>query len=336
MYAEQENYIFRGTIYDNDTKLPVQNVNVYLDGTRIGTTTDTSGKFELTVSDIIYTSLVFSHVSYKQFIIYNPYSEPSDTIFMTPKEYELNSVNIVVRKDPFSRAQKMKVFKKQFLGTGKAGKSCTIENEDDIHLFYNMGTRTLSASSEKPLFIKNKYLDYDLSFELLTFDVIFLENKMKNESVKALDFYGTAFFSDNHPADEKIKKRREEMYRKSDLYFFKNFVNNTLKESKFVIFSKGKKINPLDYFTIQDTLSMKKVSFKIEESKVPLAHYEDVIGSIGVVYNKKLRTNLMFKTDTFIVDAFGYTNLVGKIVFSGVMGNQRVGNMLPIDYLPDE
>jgi hypothetical protein len=319
----------------------VQNVNVYLDGTRIGTTTDASGKFELTVSDIIYTSLVFSHVSYKQFTISDPYNNPPDTIFLIHREYELGSVEVTAKKDPFTREEKMKAFKEQFLGTDKAGKSCIIENEDDIYLYYNTETNSLSARSKKPLLIKNKYLGYELSYELLTFNLTFnwkiISEKMGSESLRTLQFYGTAFFSDNNPDSKKIKRRREKIYQKSVLFFFKSLVNNTLKESKFMLFSNGMMINHLDCFEIQDTLSLKKVNLVPEKLVIPkISPYDDVTGSIGVLYDKKERTNVLFRTDSFMIDNFGYTYMKNKIVFSGGMGDMRVGNMLPIDYLPDE
>jgi hypothetical protein len=316
----------------------VKSVSVYLAGTQIGTRTDAKGKYELIVSDIINTSLVFSHISYEQLILLDPYKNLPDTISLISKDHNLKPVEVVKRRDPYQRAEKMRAFRRQFLGTDNAGKSCTIANEDDIHLFYDVDTKTLSVSSETPLIIENKYLAYDLYFELLNFDVTYMFHTLSDEWVTKCKFYGTVFFSDQYPDDKKIQRRRKEVYQKSELCFFKNFVNNTLEESKFIIFSNGAAINPLDYFTIQDTLSLKVVSYEPGTLARPLSIYydDDITGSIGVVHNKKERTSILFRTDFFIVDRFGYTNTEDNMFFSGEMGQQRIGNMLPIDYLPDE
>jgi hypothetical protein len=336
LFAEQKKYTFCGTLYDNETGLPVSNVNVFLDGTQIGTATDANGKFELNVPNAIHTSLVFSHISYIQLSFPDPYKDLPDTIFLTPKVQELSPVDIIDRRDPFTRAEKMKTFKEQFLGMDVAGKACTIKNENDIYLIYNTDTKTLSANSKHPLLIENEYLAYNIRFELLTFSVTFVDYTLHNTSVSKFLFYGTAFFS-NRLGDKEIERRREKIYQGSDLCFFKNFVNNTLKKSKFEVFNQGVPIDLRDYFTIQDTLSVKKVTIKPKKLEIPPSnYYQDVTGKISVLYNKKLSSYILFRTDSFMVDNFGYINMVDKIVFYGWFGQQRVGNMLPIDYHQDE
>ncbi|MDR2038795.1 MAG: carboxypeptidase-like regulatory domain-containing protein [Bacteroidales bacterium] len=145
--------IFSGYLYDLKTGLPISNVEVYFDGTLFHTTTDASGKFELYVGTRINTNLIFRHSSYQLKSISNPYEEGLGKIYL---EKKVDPIWKVTQADLFSREQKIKVFREQFLGTDKAGKSCKILNEDDIHFFYDSDTKNLSAVSNQPLIIENK------------------------------------------------------------------------------------------------------------------------------------------------------------------------------------
>jgi len=322
-------------------------VSVYLNGTSIHTTTDASGNFELSVNEKINTDLIISRISYHMVSIPNPFDGIPDIIYLTEKDNTLDE--IVVVSDGLSRKKKLKMFKEQFLGADKDGKSCVILNEDDIDLFYNAKIRRLSASSENPIIIENKNLGYRIQFSLINFYVDYAERTLftlaslneftlasLNEFTLASLTEGTTSFMDLKPNDKKYKARRDNVYYKSSVCFFKNFINNTLADSKFRILNDRDDIDIEEYFEMIGTPSLKRVSILPDTDIKKLVIMDDLppYATINILYNDKDLSRLVFVTDTFLVDRYGNTSHVNKLLFSGHMGDQRVGNMLPLDYKP--
>jgi len=368
--------VITGVVCDKATNLPIPNVYVYLDGTTINTITDASGKFELRTISVLNTKLVLHHLSYQTAIIDNPFRGLSDTLYVEKRVNRMREV--VVTGARFTREQKMKAFREQFLGLSKAGKSCTILNEDDIQLIIDSQKRKLLASSDKPIVVVNDYLRYQITFILVDFwvqygiggnRIVSLDNDYATRSFIAV----TTSFTDLSPDSRKIKKRRDNVYENSSNYFFKSLTNDALEDNNFIVFGKEKSvafmipINYREYFSIKDTLSQKLISIipkteintndtfptvsynfparidSLTKKNVPNTTNNKTImwdadpkplGKIAVLRLKKIQSDIYFMTDSFLVDRYGNTNNIDKISFSGQMGKNRAGDMLPIDYEP--
>ena len=171
--------ILRGAIYDAATKKPVSDAFVYLDGTSISTVTNASGQFEIKIFGVINTQLIVSHLSYNSFIVPDPFQEIPEAIYLQTKETQLSET--VITADRFSRAQKIKAFKEQFLGNSKAGASCEIVNEDEIMVLYDLDTQTLTAFSDKPIIVVNHFLGYRILFTLVEFKAVFAGGKIERD-----------------------------------------------------------------------------------------------------------------------------------------------------------
>jgi len=107
----------KGIVCDKDTKEPIPYVYVYLDGTSVNTLTDTLGRFRLETKSMINTKLVLLQVAYETYIIDQPFKELPDTLFLTEKVTSLGEVEVAAsgKPDPFTRDQKMRAFREQFL-----------------------------------------------------------------------------------------------------------------------------------------------------------------------------------------------------------------------------
>jgi hypothetical protein len=57
--------------------------------------------------------------------------------------------------------------------------------------------------------------------------------------------------------------------------------------------------------------------------------------SFNILYNNREQSKINFKINEFQVDEFGNFFPVDKIEFSGDISEKRVGDMLPIDYIPN-
>lgn len=343
-----------GKVIDAKTRQPIAKVSVYLNGTSVHTMTDDDGMFAFSTDKIINTDLIISHVAYNMVSIPNPYDNIPDVIYLSKKENLLNEVVVVADKS--MRKEYLKAFRIHFLGDTKAGKSCKILNEDDIYLHYDQDENRLIASADNPVVIHNKYLEYTVNFTIVDFYIEYSSNpfeKSKGGSVglpKGITFFdvvsgtydngkvsirGTTSFSDLAPNHKKVKKRRTDVYKNSSIAFFKALVTNSLKEAKFRVFNKGMEIDPTNYFYVDDSPSVKKVVLirNTDIQKDPEGSFKAII---NILYDKKEQSVLGFQTDSFLVDEYGNINRIDKILFSGEMGRQRIGDMLPLNYEPEK
>jgi hypothetical protein len=327
--------VITGVVCDIATRQPVADVRVYLDGTSIGTFTNASGKFELRTMAVVNTKLVLHHLSYKIAIVDHPFAGIPDTLYIEERVRVMHEV--VVQADRFTREQKVKAFREQFLGMTRAGKSSTILNEDDIRLVVDMQKRRLLASSEKPIVVANDFLGYKVFFTLVDFwaqygfSMVSLDSRYVQHSFFAV----TSSFTDMAPDSKRVKRRRDNVYKKSSGYFFKSLASDSLTENRFMIFNKMQPVNPGDYFAVKDTLSQKMVSIipntDISKEKAFYAGPK-LSGVVSVLYRRAVQSDIYFMTDSFLVDRYGNVSAFDKITFSGQMGKHRAGNMLPVDY----
>ena len=260
-------------VYDKETKQPVPDVHVYFDGTTVYAITNNSGKFELPVfmvKNMINPKLVLQHVAYQTVIIENPLDNLPEKIYLEECQFSLNEVSIV-HEQRFSRKQMLKTFKEQFLGETRAGKSCKMLNEDDIRIWYNSQTKTLSASAEHPIVVINEYLGYRMSFMLTEIFVEYYHLTLSSKRIKRTFYKMTSLYSDLYPNNKTINRRRETAYENSRAYFFKNFSNNSLTEAGFRTYKVGSyfpgkitrfRIDNIqhDFYVIKDTLMQKMIT----------------------------------------------------------------------------
>jgi hypothetical protein len=354
----------QGVVCDQETRKPVADVHVYLDGTSIHTITDKSGKFELNAKKLLLnTHLVLKHVSYELALIPNPFWSGIDTLFL--KE-ELNPIEeVVIRTDRFSRKQKLKAFREQFLGNTRGGKACKILNEKDIQLVYHPNSRTLSAYADHPVIVRNSYLGYEIEFQLDEFRIMYSnDNTLESDYAKSVSLMGPRSFKDLSPENSIIKKRRDLSYQTSPRNFFHHLANQTLSTAGFKLYyeteskqeipdslknkSSGTLLTllgsnaklktsvefpPDSCFIVKDISPLKTIILNpdFEFTQEDTGIEEKVYADIKILHND-LWSRTFFLTDSFMVDPYGNTDRIKKIIFSWRYQWYRVGEMLPLDY----
>ena len=333
--------ILTGLVYDKHTNQPVYGAYVYLDGTSIVDLTDESGKFTLDVKQVINTRLVLRHLAYHTVIIETPFTHIPDTIYM---EEQMNMLGeVIFRADPFSRTQKLRAFREQFLGTTESGRACRIVNEDDIRIWFNTATNTLMASSEQPIEVINAYLGYRIFFTVESFETEYSGVTLNSNRIENVYYSVMTLFTDLNPYDERIKMRRDKIYEESSVNFFKGLAygSNTERTPYFTVSKNGFPIDPYLFFTIKDTLSLKMIY--IPDSTVEESSLDDSLFSINVSYRSRegssnryvwSHSTISFFTNTLFVDLYGNIDQGDKIVFTGMMSLRRAGDMLPLEYEP--
>ncbi|WP_243473621.1 carboxypeptidase-like regulatory domain-containing protein [Winogradskyella sp. MH6] len=310
-----------GIILDASTSKPLETVAVYFDNTTIGTTTDGEGKFSISYSDAIQSSLVISYLGYEKVIIEDYRAKNDITIKLKPTDVSLDEVFIDF-DDGLTRKQKLRLFRKEFLGSSKYGKSCKILNEKDIVLRYDKKRKTLYANADVPIIIKNKVLQYEISFDMIDFEAIYRYVNLKQQDF-ALDrvaYAGTSYYKNLEKADKKRTKRaREKVYEGSVQHFMRSLFHKSLKKEGYEIYNKGFKVDEYKYFKIEekDSSGLKEVSLKQK---------------VSILYDRKEQSDINVYVDSFFLDAYGNYSAIKGVYFNGAMGSQRMGDTLPLDY----
>ena len=327
--------VFEGTVYDAKTREMIPGVAVYLNRTSIYTTSDKDGNFKLVIDRNINTELVFSHLSYETLVIAHPFDFSQKSFLLKEKVSTLDEVKIVADRVWFSREQMMGVFKEQFLGESAAGKSCIILNEEDIVLNYDRTNRMLKGHSIQPILIENKYFAYHIIFDLHSFSIQYTGNTLSMDRATKVSFKGTSSYIDQSPYNIMFKNRRDEIYLRSQQYFWKNFVANTLREAKFILYNRLARIEQSRYFVTVNTPSQKSVLI-IPDTNIRRSHdsveEERIYGVIGILCNSRFRSEVVFLTSNFSVDEFGNPDAIDNLIYFGDMGKHRLGDMLPLNY----
>ncbi len=310
-----------GRVIDKVSQEPVETVAVYFDNTTIGTTTNENGEFSIAYTDAVQSTLVISYLGYEKVFITDYRNRNNVTIELTEATNSLDEVYIEY-DDGLTRRQKLRLFRKEFLGTSEFGKSCKILNEDDLILKYDKMSKSLYASSKVPLRILNKALQYEVAFDIIDFEVIYryIDLNTRTFTANSVSYFGTNFYKNLKDSKEKKTiKNRASAYKGSVQHFMRSLFNENIREEGYAIYHDKFRVEEWDYFTIEPVIDS---DFK----KVTLSD------KVSILFNKKAQSELVQDISEFFVDTYGnYTPIIG-LYFGGAMGSQRVGDTVPSDY----
>lgn len=335
-----------GIVLDKNTNTPIETASVYFDNTTIGTTTNSKGEFQIDNEHNIKSPLIISFIGYKKVILNTINYNKSYTILLEEENYSLDEV--VVTNDDWSRALKLEEFRKHFLGTSKNAKSCTILNEDDIILRYNKQSKQLTAAAKRPLLIKNKNLQYLITYDLQEFFIEYSYVRGEEERVYRYTFSaGTSFFKKTESEDNsKIKRRRANAFKGSTLHFMRALVQQKLKDKKYQLFDGSFQTQPEKFITITPIDSLNVYLLNVIPDPEIIAHrknnptisFNNTVPpkSLNVLYKRNKQSIFKPNQFEFIVDKNGNHFPPNAVIFSGDLGEQRLGDTFPLDYTLEE
>lgn len=320
-----------GVIIDNKTKQPIEGASVYFDNTTIGTISNRNGEFTLSYNASINTPLVISFLGYEKQQIKDYKTKEKLNIHLIEEINSLNEV-LLYAKDKVPRADKLQLFKNFFIGHSKNAQSCEILNESDLYFRLDRSDSTLMAYSDKPIIIKNNKLEYLIKYDLQDFRVkCAIYDMHGKERLYPHSFYysGTAFFKDEKESTRnKILNRREDVYKGSVLHFMRAMLKDSLHLEGYKLLYNKEEIKPMNFISIYPTNNpeIKKVRF-----------FKPLFVSYKSNEKDKNQGSMVEPTSTyFYLNNYGNYFPINALTFSGHMGFMRMGDALPLDYVPKE
>ncbi|GAB4237048.1 MAG: hypothetical protein Tsb0034_11980 [Ekhidna sp.] len=224
-----------GKVLDENGKA-LSSVNIFLDGTSIGTTSDIDGNYKLESIPPGLYDIVFSHIGYENAVYQISEYNGGSRIQRHQMEIDLGNlqeVEVVSNRIDNSSSNWLihyQIFKQELLGTSKNAAECVIENPEALSFSFDDTSGTLRAFTSAPLVIRNDALGYRISYYLESF----------RKSGDDLRYRGRISFRNLAPLNKqerrKWKRNREENYNGSFSHFKKSLLRNELKKEGFRIY----------------------------------------------------------------------------------------------------
>jgi CarboxypepD_reg-like domain len=333
-----------GKVLANVSGEPLVGVSVYINNSTIGTTTNENGIFELQQIVPGTYEIIVSHIGYEP-LLHRVEIKAANLKFIFRLEAKVEQMrNILVMSDE-KRRKMMTIFKEQFLGITVAGEKCSIENEREIMFEPGNGKSDIYAFADQPLIVINRELGYRILFDLQEFYL--------DQSTGRTFFYGYSKYEDLEKGNtEKYRKKRRQYYMGSTMHFYHSLFEGKAKENQFRVIQIITYSNNIERYV--DTLKNDPKNF-VYTDKESKRKYMAWDGKITVrylqdpVYKNALRNKTMvegalrkgieseltmLEKPVFFTDQ-GLPEYPLRITFSGFWSYERLGNMLPINYRPE-
>jgi hypothetical protein len=304
--------VVNGRVVDSESGEAVSFASVYLSGTTVGTISNDNGEFELNISRHPSIPLTISAIGYLTVTLDDISSNEFVKIYLSPRSYEITPIAISTRSLERERRANLRMFRNQFLGTTLYARKCEILNEEDITFNYGSDRDTLKAYVLKPLQIRNGALGYIITFDLERFEFY--------RRTGAVLYTGTFIFRDSPGGGSYgslSERRRNTAFFGSALHFFQSLWVNDLKGQGFSV---------RDH--LGNALSYDDIVISRDGNKY-LWYREDL-----TVYYLNNTSWIQFREGSRVYfEKSGYFDPVA-IMFTGEMGRTRVGDLLPLGFVP--
>lgn len=348
----QRTVTISGKLMDATDNTPVIYANLYIPNTSYGTSSDDQGNFSFQAQVWESFDLVISHVEYDITLLHlTPTSDELNiqTIHLQPKAHDLTEV--VVRDDKNWKAY-FELFRKSFIGTTPNSRHCDITNRLVLNFDYDSTTHILKAWAYEPLKIRNKALGYELTYDLVSFEI--------DNNRGAVFYQGFPFFqSMEAPSKRRANrwdKERQEAYQGSILHFIRALYKGDMEKEGFSIkaqvrqedLSSGTRVLRMTEQLIdsKDLITKDSIAPALRfqtphrlhlqyngEQESNLFAQERANRFGGSPQALKFQTSYIKLTNDFVrIYSDGYVDNGLDMLLEGYLGWEKIADMLPLDY----
>lgn len=346
----QSTFSVTGSVIEKDTDEVIPGVQIFLNGTTIGTTSDENGKFVLNnipegVFDLNASILGYQNVSVT---IITSSLEPSYNFILTPKVYELDEVT--VKPDLKEWKINFEIFRDSFIGEGPFSKDTKIKNPEVLSFDFDPYDRVLKARAYDKLIIENNALGY-----LITYYLDFFEIDYK---ISSTYYFGRPFFSILDSKRKRVRSRweknRKSAYKGSFLHFKRSLIEGTAVDQGFIsrsekreerarYMSKDAISNSLYFYRVDSTnykfsfSNFVNVTFENEnEDKTYLEYIQSSFSRNPRTVVQAQSSSFTLTQDSVLIHKSGYVFNPLAIILDGYWAFEKISDMMPLNYIPEE
>ena len=317
----------RGIVKGKDKK-PINNINVYLSGTALGTTTNNEGEYIISgIPEGVY-ELVLSSVGYKtqkfDVTVTKNFTVEYDIIF-NKEEIELGEV-VVVSERPSQWLEYFEVFESQILGDNEYSDQCKIVNKE--YLNFDVRNDSLFLNTKIPVEVHNQKLGFKMYIEFKNFLYIFDDEICYFDAFIKFESYLFEGYTETQ-----IKENRRNVYLGSMHHFFKTLTGNTTDEFSYS-YSLG---DYRDLYTAIEKFSERAIKYDLKDLEInsynSSYHELNLDKAIKIFAGSRGRGTILIPTNKNIFfDHHGNIINSNEVMIYGYWGNYRFSKRLPLEY----
>jgi hypothetical protein len=231
-----------GTVRDDSTGAFLENVNVFVARTTLGTSTDAQGRFEIRNIPQGSYDIVASRVGYEvrtiQVTLFKTDTSRQMKIKLKPSPIHIGEV-VVSASDPLEWKKQLEKFQTTFLGTTPFSRECTIKNPEVLD--FGEEDEVFTAKASAPLEIENEALGYRVHFIMTMFRVEYTKaflGTMNARSEHLLYDGSPEYFELTPQSPEQAarwKANRLKAYEGSVRHFFISLVKDRWEDDGYVV-----------------------------------------------------------------------------------------------------
>ncbi len=328
LVGAQNNKTISGHVYDQKTKEPVFNVNVFLANTTIGAASGMDGYFIMEKVPPGSYQLIAHHIGYE---IYNGHIKIENSsvkdLKIPLKPIVLKGETIQVEaKEPTEWRKDLERFKLEFLGKTPNSNLCIIKNPEVLDFTTDEETKKFKATTDSVLIIENYALGYRLHIILEFFEWT------QYSTGQYLIIPRFEKLTPQSPSEANTwEQRRLETYQGSLRHYLSALAQNKLNTEFFQTYmEKNTESSIKNVFLFDIFKFVKDAPNGLKKLQFP--HY------IRVVYKKRVKDSswLRLNAEYALFDSLGYLHTPSAFTKYGYWTEARIADLLPFDYQPPE
>jgi len=217
-----------GRITDAVSGEPVFGASVFISGTTVGITSDTTGYYRLKIPGEGSYRLTISHVGYETVFKVIESGKASEVFDIALKMITIEEVTVTAKVR--FRKYDIDLFWRTILGQKPSPKTIQVINPESVFYYYNSGNQKLTVTCRVPIQIINNETGYHIQYILNHFTHDYNDNVSSWEG----EFFFTEIKPQNYKQKNTWEKNRDKIYRVSIANFIKSLYHDSTVENGFL------------------------------------------------------------------------------------------------------
>lgn len=270
----------RGKVTSQIDGKPLPGASIYIENTSVGTVTNDSGTFSLSIPSGV-GQLVASHLGFQTQIknITGGGSEIFLAISLNKKSTALQEV-VVMAESKNGWKKWGQLFTDLFIGTSAYASHCTLLNKEALRFVFSRANNILHVYASEPLILENQSLGFSIHIDLEQFSYDFKKKYLFYEIHTLYQQLQAESISDL----KRWKKNRLDVYTGSPMHFYRSLFDSSFIKQGFEVhrldtrnFYEWERISSLYQQHTGNSSNTSKADFEKNLNSDSLKYYQSIL-----------------------------------------------------------